>query len=88
MSPPTLVEVVWLIAIAHVWARGTIFRYIRKHGPRVWVALADCPLCAGFWIGVLGHIAFQRWPHVVTLLGIGSVVGTLALGTCALIRRL
>lgn len=85
---PTQTELVYLIAIAHVWARGTIFRPLRKRGPRLWQALADCPLCSGFWIGVGGHVIHGAWPVVIETLGVGSLVGTLALATCAFIRRL
>lgn len=88
MPPPTLIEVVYLIFIAHVWSRGTIFRWLRKNGPRVWVALADCPLCSGFWIGVGGHVIYCDSPAVITWLGLGSIVGTCALALCALVRRL
>jgi len=83
-----VIELVYLIAIAHVWARGSIFRPLRKKGPRLWVMLADCPLCSGFWIGVLGHFVYGVRPDIITLLGIGSLVGTGALAVCALIRRL
>jgi len=81
-------ELVFLVAIAHVWSRGSIFRWLRTHGPRQWVALADCPLCSGFWIGLGGHCLFLRAPDFVTLLGIGSLVGTLSLFTYGAIRRI
>lgn len=88
MQAPTAIEVVWLVAIAHVWARGTIFKWLREHGPAVWRSLAGCPLCSGFWIGVLGHVVYVGRPAVVVWLGLGSLVGTLALAVCALVRRL
>jgi hypothetical protein len=82
-----------LVAIAHVWARGSIFSDVRTAGNgtaywRFWRALADCPLCSGFWIGVLGHALYQAAPGVVEWLGVGSLVGTLALATVGAIRRL
>jgi hypothetical protein len=77
---------VYLVAIAHVWARGSIFREAREHGG--WPELLDCPLCSGFWIGVLGHLLFLRAPAVVAWLGIGSIVGTLSLATYGAIRRI
>lgn len=88
-----LAEIIWLVAIAHVWARGSIFAPVRTAGDgsphwRFWRELADCPLCSGFWIGVLGHKLHQVAPSVVELLGIGSLVGTLALATVGAIRRL
>jgi hypothetical protein len=86
MLAPTIIELVYLVAIAHVWARGSIFRVLRKRGPRLWVMLADCPLCSGFWIGVIGHFFVPA--NVIYFLGVGSIVGTCALATCALIRRL
>lgn len=88
-----LVEVIWLVAIAHVWSRGSLFATVRTAGDnsrfwRTWRALLDCPLCSGFWIGVLGHELYTWKPHVVTVLGIGSLVGTLSLAVYGAIRRL
>ncbi len=85
MSPPTILELVYLVAIAHVWARGSIFRGFREN---FLPELFDCPLCAGFWIGVLGHLLFIFEPELVSILGIGSIVGTLALATYGAIRRI
>jgi hypothetical protein len=89
-TTPTLVEVVWLVAIAHVWARGSIFKSFRE---RVFPSLFDCPLCSGFWIGVFGHVAlggtvYLDVPGFAWLIGIGSLVGTLSLATYGAIRRL
>lgn len=81
-------EVILLVAIAHVWARGSIFARARTSGPAWWRELADCPLCSGFWIGLLGHFAFAIAPWVLWPLGIGSLVGTLSLATYGLIRRI
>lgn len=86
MPCPALIELIYLVCIAHVWARGSIFKPFRKNGPRLWVMLADCPLCAGFWIGVLGHFLVPA--NVIYVLGVGAIIGTCALGLCALIRRL
>lgn len=102
MSTPTLIEIVYLVCIAHVWSRGSIFKPIRKSGPgfqyiglpsldRLWIMLADCPLCSGFWIGVIGHFIYWRAAIgvlIVTFLGIGSLVGSMALALCAIIRRI
>lgn len=93
-------ELVYLIAIAFVWSRGTIFRWFRTLGfsseelttapvfVRVWVSLADCPLCSGFWIGVLGHAIYRDTPSIIVWLGHGAIVGTCALAVCAVVRRL
>lgn len=87
------VEVLWLVAIAHVWSRGSLFARVRQAGDdsrywRAWRAFADCPLCSGFWIGVLGHELYQWHPEVVNVLGLGSLVGTLSLAVYGLIRRI
>jgi len=84
----SVVEVVYLVAIAHVWARGSIFLCLRTHGPKMWIALADCPLCSGFWIGVIGHAMYRDRPEVIAWLGIGALVGTLSLATYGAIRRI
>jgi hypothetical protein len=88
-----MVETLWLVAIAHVWARGSLFDPVRTAGNgsaywRAWRALADCPLCSGFWIGILGHAIFRAWPIVIETLGLGSLVGTLSLAVYGLIRRI
>lgn len=85
-KPPSLIEVVYLIAIAHVWSRGTIFQWLRER--EVWRPLANCPLCSGFWIGVLGHALFQFVPDVIRILGIGSLVGTATLIVYCAIRAI
>lgn len=85
---PTAVEILYLVCIAHVWSRGTIFQWLRTHGPNVWVLLADCPFCSGFWIGVLGHLIYRDRPMVIVWLGTGSIVATGTLALCAAIRRL
>lgn len=83
-------EVISLVCIAHVWARGTIFKPLRTHGPKLWQALADCPLCSGWWIGAIGHViySYPRAPFWLDIVGVGAVVGTLALATYGLIRRI
>ena len=86
--PESIAEVIYLVAIAIVWSRGTIFRWVRTHGPRVWVALADCPLCSGVWIGGLGALVFDAAPRAMLALGRASLVGVLTLAVCAAIRRL
>lgn len=88
MPRPEPLELFLLVAIAHTWSRGTIFRAVRENGPRDWRMLADCPLCSGFWIGIIGHLAFVRWPAELTLLGTGAAVGTLSLAVYCAIRRL
>lgn len=96
----TTIEVVYLVAIAIVWSRGSIFRRVRTCGlsgdvlakaslpVRAWVALADCPLCSGWWIGALGHALYLRAPAVVAMLGQASLVGVATLTVCAAIRKL
>lgn len=89
----SLIELAYLVAIAHVWSRGTIFRALREAGGtsslgRAWRALATCPLCSGWWIGVLGHALWlSRFRFVIEWLGAGAIVGTLALAVYCAIRR-
>lgn len=78
----------YLIAIAHVWSRGSIFRWPRTHGPQLWRELADCPLCSGTWIGILGWALYQYHPLLIQILGTGSIVGTACLAVYGLIRRI
>ena len=80
--------IIYLVAIGHIWSRGSLFVWPRTHGPRLWVMLADCPLCSGFWIGVLGMYAYQYAPGLITMLGVGSLVGTASLAVYGLIRRI
>lgn len=131
--PETIISVwnlICIVAIAHVWARGTIFRWARTIGSsaddlasayadrqacyvanfnraeivaewwrlrstswqrklRLWRMFAGCPLCSGFWIGIIGCLLIQYGhAEIVHWLGIGSLVGTLALALCAAVRRL
>lgn len=112
---------VYLVAIAYVWHRGTIFLDVRnwrardeidaelwwyRQGgdsaedywrfratrvqrlARVWRQFANCPLCSGYWIGVFGFSAWHYVPWFVEMVGIGALVGTLALAVCGGIRRL
>jgi len=88
MSPPTILELVYLVCIAHVWSRGTIFRWLRTHGPKPWVMLADCPLCSGWWVGAIGHLLYVTVPTVIVWLGTASVVATSTLLVYCLIRKL
>jgi len=83
-------EIVMLVCIAHVWSRGSIFRPLRERGPGWWRALADCPLCAGWWIGAVGHIGFclPLYPHPLETVGVGAIVGTATLALYGLIRRI
>lgn len=93
-------ETISLIAIAYVWSRGSIFRWVRTLGTepeqrdalrawaRFWIALADCPLCAGFWIGIIGHLLFSRVPDFMHGLGSAAIVGTGTLALYGLIRRI
>lgn len=80
--------IIYLTAIAHVWSRGTIFAPLRTRGPAWWIALADCPLCSGWWIGAIGLLVSCLAPSIVTALGIASLVGTLSLAVYGLIRRI
>lgn len=83
-------EVISLTCIAHVWSRGTLFLRLRTRGPAWWRALADCPLCSGWWIGAAGHVAYHypRAVHPLDVVGVGAVVGTLSLAIYGLIRRI
>ena len=119
-------HLVWLVASAHVWVRGTIVLSVRnwrecddetakawaratpvfeeaidwverwwktratrkQRLARLWRQFANCPLCSGFWIGVGGYGLLQVFPTAIRLLGIGALVGTLALAACGFIRRL
>jgi hypothetical protein len=87
---PGIAELVCLVAIAHIWARGSLFKRLRECSPPDTFprTLLNCPLCSGFWIGVGGHVLYLHAPAVVLWLGTGSLVGTLALAACAVIRRL
>jgi len=85
---PSAIELLWLVCIAHVWSRGTIFKWIRTHGPKPWIALADCPLCAGWWIGMIGHVAFLLAPTLILWLGTASLVATASMVVYCAIRRL
>lgn len=98
LPAPTLSEIVYLVAITHVWARGTIFAWLRSgailckdlNSPqcRAWRALFDCPLCSGFWIGAIGHAVYLYFPSLVIALGTGSIVGTASLATYGVIRKI
>lgn len=79
---------VYLIAIAHVWSRGSIFANIRTRGPAIWVEFADCPLCSGAWIGMIGYTLWRYHPVPIELLGIGCVVATLNLAVYGAIRAI
>jgi hypothetical protein len=82
------VTIIYLVAISYVWSRGSIFRSLRTRGPALWRQLADCPLCSGVWIGLLGQLAFRLWPGPLTILGRGSLVGAAAFALYGAIRRL
>ena len=84
----SLAVIIYLVAIAHVFSRGTIFRPIRDHGPTLWRDLAGCPLCAGTWIGMLGYGVYRYCPILIIVLGTGCIVGTATLALYGLIRRI
>lgn len=77
------------VAITIVFVRGSIFKSFRESGPALWRELASCPLCAGVWIGagwmmareaVAGRIrSYPPVDFMMTALGTGAVVGSLAL---------
>ena len=95
---PNATEIVYLIAIAHVFARGTIFAWIRSGGIlcrapdsrlcRAWRALFDCALCSGVWVGLVGHQVYLHFPVVIETLGTGSLVGTGSLTVYGAIRAI
>ena len=43
-------------AITLVFTKGTIFKSVREHGPKLWQELASCPLCAGVWVGMIWRL--------------------------------
>jgi len=76
-------------ALALVVTQGSIFDFLRLHGPALSRKLFGCPLCLGVWTGgalavyaqALGHIALpgnslETAPYV---LGIASLSGASAL---------
>lgn len=89
---------VYLIAIAYVWSRGSIFRPVRELGKGVvepygigvllkgWRSLAGCPLCSGVWIGILGQIVACYYPWSVAALGRACIVGVGAFWAYCLFR--
>lgn len=99
MPAPSEVEILYLVAIAHVWSRGTIFAWLRdgsflcERNPkalrcRLWRSLFDCALCSGFWIGLLGHVLYLVWPSSIVALGTGAIIGTASLATYGAIRAI
>lgn len=72
-------------AITLVFTKGTIFKAVREHGPKLWQELASCPLCAGVWVGMVWRV-LRALPDVhVTLsfaedvLASGAVTGVATL---------
>lgn len=73
-------------AITFVFTKGTIFKSLREHGPKLWQELASCPLCAGVWIGMLWRV-LRTWSesHGLTVafaadvLASGAATGVVAL---------
>ena len=44
---------VWCTAIYYLLAASELTRGLRRHAPGFVLALLLCPVCAGFWIGLL-----------------------------------
>lgn len=59
-------EVLEAVAITIVFTKGSIFKRLRESGPALWRELADCPLCAGVWIGMIWHLLRAR-PDALSL---------------------
>ena len=56
-------------AITLVFTKGTIFKAVREHGPKLWQELAACPLCAGVWVGMFWRVLRARANEIVGFLG-------------------
>ena len=69
-----------IIAIVYVVGYSALFEPIRKHKrlPAILAALLDCPMCIGFWAGVLvGFMVWLpvHWPEWLQLMAIGGCLG-------------
>lgn len=81
----SLVDLVvgWLgpiLAIVYVLGYSLIFEPIRKWKrlPAILVALLDCPMCIGFWAGVLVGIMHWlpvEWPVWLKNMALGGCIG-------------
>ena len=72
--------------ITLVFTKGTIFKTVREHGPKLWQELASCPLCVGVWIGMFWRLLRSVNPEEVRsialaedVLASGAVTGVVAL---------
>ena len=72
-------------AITLVFTKGTIFKAVREHGPKLWQELASCPLCAGVWVGMLWRVlralpdVHASLPFAEDVLASGAVTGVATL---------
>jgi hypothetical protein len=78
--------VLFSAAITVVFTRGTIFNALRTHGPDLWRELVTCSLCSGVWVGAgvtwlaARYLGFRTdFPLLFTMLGLGSLVGCVAM---------
>ena len=68
------------ICLTVLVVKGTIFVRLRAR----WPVLLTCPLCLGFWVGLLGcmlaHVTTPAWRWILPSLecGVVSAVGALA----------
>lgn len=75
-------------AVAWVFYRGTLFRWLRSHGPWLWICLAACPLCLGVWAGMIGQSLLVVAPVFVRVVGDCAVIGAITLAWEGWVRGL
>lgn len=84
--PISSLDIAMSVAIAFVWARGSLFARLREL-PRL-APLLDCPLCSGWWIGALCLALRHHSPLAFHVLGFASLVGALSLAWYGIVRRI
>ena len=73
------------VCITLVFTKGTIFKAVREHGPKLWQELATCPLCVGVWVGMFWRVLralpddHASLSFAEDVLASGAVTGVVAL---------
>jgi hypothetical protein len=93
----TAFQVLSAAAVAFVIARAGVFAWLRR-GRKGWIEFISCPLCVGFWVGLVfgtarlylwrsgsDSVDFTQFCRIVAIDGLDLVAGGALVGVTALL---
>jgi len=66
-----------LLGVTLIITRSSIVEAVKDRLPAKWVKLLDCPMCSGFWVGIVygfGSVDIGNYSQLSHAIGFGFII--------------